>query len=102
MSLFCACSTNPPQEACRAVSEAELAILRKQERKTSKGTVRFRSISEEHGNTPLARGALGNLKERHRSVVARTSLTARYRWEWALRRILIMSKVTRAFQESVM
>ena len=86
---------------CRAVSEAELAILRKQERNTKKGRVQFQPIPEEHASTPVARGALLTLRERHRSGVARTSLAARYRWDWALRRILIMCKVTRAFQESM-
>eukprot|EP00892_Ulva_mutabilis_P009416 jgi/Ulvmu1/6847/UM031_0052.1 len=90
-----------PKYFVRAVSEAELAILRKQERHTKKDTFRFRPIREKEARTPLGKGALLNLRERHRSGVARTSLAARYRWEWALRRVLIMSKVTRAFQESV-
>jgi hypothetical protein len=54
-------------------------------------------------SAPLFSGAaFRGLQLVSQSGVARTSLDAKHRWEWALRRVLMMRKVVRAFGESVM
>ena len=52
------------------------------------------------GRSVLHRGTLSKMSARGQSTVARTSLAARHRWEWALRRVLTMNKVLRVLQES--
>ena len=81
--------------ACRAVDQAELAILRRRERSVGLG------------QPAPAAGAFGSqamlaLRSAGRSGVARTSLLARHRWDVALQKVLVMNRVARAFTQSTM
>ena len=93
--------------ACRAVSEAELSILHLREEALQKlGSNRMRRLPSHAGSSGgcskslLHRDTLCHLSARGQSTVARTSLAARHRWEWALRRVLTVNRILKVFQES--
>jgi hypothetical protein len=88
---------------CRSVSQSELLILRNRERAMHSDTRGSNNICPLPDSMTLFSGtAFRGLNLVSQSVVARTSLSAKVRWEWALRRVLTMRKVVRMFVESVM
>lgn len=101
------------RKSCRAVSEAELSILHLRERMVQQvrskriqiGSV-HRLVSQFAPSVPCVKelrvrsDTLSKLSARGQSTVARTSLAARHRWEWALRRVLTMIRICKVFQQS--
>jgi hypothetical protein len=81
----------------RAVSEAELSILQRQNRRL--GTFPVDQPRNEVSNR--RNSVLENLHSGRKSAVARTSLMARHRWDFVLHKVLLMNRVARAFQECI-
>ena len=79
------------------MSQCELNILRGRERAQEAHVRASQALPE--AALPFSGPALLGLRMSGKSGVARTSLQARHRWEAALRKVLIMNKVVRAWGE---
>ena len=90
-----------PYVVCRAVSQAELQILRNRESTAAPAS----AVPQANGSAlpaAFAGPTLSRLRKVGQSGVARTSLQARHRWDAALRKVLVMLRVCRAFSQSKM
>jgi hypothetical protein len=80
------------------VSEAELTILRRIEESGRPPWAALRFAAREPPAAFRGRALLG-LHRAGMSGVARLSLRAKQRWEFALRKVLLMCRVVRAMRE---
>lgn len=79
----------------RAINEAELTILRRVE-KYNQDYATSPAGSVPASPSAFDGSAFSGLTLKGRSGVARVSLRAKQRWEWALRNVLIMVRLANA------